>query len=453
MFVQSKGLDPMSLETMKKGRGIALVLVLFVMIILLLVTITLSSMAMTDNQISLKHYYAKKSFNLARSGIIRASAELKTNPNWGSSPVAHDFGDNGKYTVTVEFHTGDNGRGFWKVTSVGEIGEYKRTIYSWMELQSFSEYLYLTDSERGNVGGRYYTIWFTGNDQLDGPIHTNGYYSFYQNPNFANKVTSSNTGDSYYNQNKVTYRQGGRTYTDPAKFYHYYSNYNNDYPVALNDSPDFSFTGGVSEAEFPGGVSDIKDQADHTINGNVKYIKFLSNGYIEIKPKNKPKFTISSNDTTIFVKGHIQEVYGVVKGKVTVASTGNIKISKDITYSDDEVDMLGLVANNDIIVNTSPYKREDITIHGALMAMQGSFYVNDYNRGIDRGVLHVYGSITQKRRGPVGTFTTRGRYTGYHQKDYKYDPRLKFLRPPDFPTTGKVVVKAFLRDKGALGGD
>lgn len=443
----------MSLEKMQKNKGIALVLVLFVMIILLLVSITLSSMAMTDNQISLKHYYAKKAFNLARSGIIRASAELKTNPNWGSSPVEHDFGDNGKYTVSVEFHTGSNGRGYWRVTSVGEIGEYKRTIYSWMELQSFSEFLYLTDTEKGNIGGNFYTIWFIGHDKLDGPAHTNGYYSIYQHPQFANKVTSANADDPYYNKNKKTYRQGGVTYTDPSKFYHYYHGYDYDYPVPLNDSPDFTFTGGVSEAEFPAGVNEIKDQADHIINGNVTYMKFLSNGYIEIKPKKDPKYTISSTNTTIYVKGHVHEVYGVVKGKVTVATTGNIKISKDIIYDNDEVDMLGLVANNDIIVNTSPNEIKDITIHAALMAMHGSFYVNDYNTGVDRGTLHVYGSITQKRRGPVGTFSQSGRYTGYHQKDYKYDSRLKFLRPPDFPTTGKVVIKAFLRDKGALGGN
>jgi len=443
----------MSLKKMNKAKGIALVLVLFVMIILLLVSITLSSMAMTDNQISLKHYYAKKAFNLARSGIIRASAELKTNPDWGGTPVVHDFGENGKYTVTVEFHTGDNGRGFWKVTSVGEIGEYKRTVYSWMELESFSKYLYMTDSEIGYIGGRYYTIWFVGDDRLDGPIHTNGYFSIYQHPQFANKMTSSNTGDRYYNSSNRTYRQGGETYTDPSKFYHYYYNYNHDYPIAMDGSSDFSFTGGVSEAEFPTNVGDIEDNADYKINRDVDYIKFMSNGYAEIKPHRRRKFTVSTEDVTIHVDGTIKDIYGQVNGKVTVAATEDVKISDDITYCNDEVDMLGIVADDDIIVNTSPYRREDITIHAALMAVNGSFYVNNYDRGVDRGTLHVYGSITQKRRGPVGTFTTWGRYTGYHQKDYRYDPRLKFLRPPNFPHTGKVIVKAFLRDKGALGGD
>jgi len=428
-------------------KGIALVLVIFVMIILLLISVTLSSIANTDNQIAIKHFYSKKAFNIARSGLTRAAVSLRSDPYWGSTPITHDYGDNGKYTVSVErFDT--SGKTFWKVTSIGEVGEYKRTLVAWMELEPFSRYLWLTDSEQGKSG---MAIWYTGRDRLNGPTHTNTYFYIYQTPQFSDKVTSSNRGDPYYDPDSRTYTQGGHTYTDPSKFYHYYYNYSHDYPKALDDSPDFSFTGGIQEAEFPANLEEIKARANYKINSDVIYIKFLPSGKMEVKPKGQPPMIIPTTETTLFVDGEIKKIYGTVSGKVTVASSEDINITKNILYNDKDVDMLGLVAQNDIIIKTPPGKKEDITIQASLMTVEGSMTVFKYDQGVDRGTLHIYGSVVQKYRGPIGTFTSWGRYTGYSSKDYQYDPRLKFTRPPNYPTTGKVIIKT-MRDKGALGG-
>ena len=148
-------------------------------------------------------------------------------------------------------------------------------------------------------------------------------------------------------------------------------------------------------------------------------------------------------------------MYGTVQGNLTVFSTGNIKISNDLKYTRDSFGrpkgMLGIVAENDIIVNTSSSVVKDITLEAAIMSNTGSFYVNDYNKGVDRGVIRIYGSLSQTSRGPVGTFTTNGIYTGYHKKDYEFDERLAYLYPPNFPNTGVILVKSF-RDKAALGG-
>jgi hypothetical protein len=309
--------------------------------------------------------------------------------------------------------------------------------------------MYMTNSEIGQNGD---TIWFVDKDSLDGPVHTNGYFSIYQHPDFGGKMTSANTGDSRYNSTTKKYSQGGNTYTDPTKFFRYYNNYNQDYPVAKNNSPDFSFTGGVSEAEFPFNLDQIKAKATYTYTGDVNYIKFTNTGQAEINTTGSQKVYINTANATIYINGNIKRIYGTVKGQATVASSKDIKIHDDIIYNDPDTDLLGIVAQNNIIVDTSSSIKDSIVFHASFMAVNGSFYVQNYDEGVDRGIISVLGSITQKNRGAVGTFGGNSN-TGYSQKNYVYDKRLAFIKPPNFPTTGKVVVKAFLRDKGALGGN
>lgn len=440
----------------RNNRGIALVLVLFVMIILLIITMTLSSMATTDNQIAMKHFYSRKAFNLARSGLIRARAELRGNSDWGRSSVSHSFGkdgEDGSYTVTVGLQQSAEGESFWRVTSVGQIGQYKRTILSWLELESFSKYMYMTNTEEGRVNGQNVTIWFANNDKLNGPVHTNGYFNVYRNPQFGNTVTSNNSGDSYYNSNNRTYRQGGVTTTDPSRFYHYYSNYRQDVPTALDGTPDFSFTGGIPAAEFPTTLSTVQTNADYTVDGDVDWISFSANGTVTVKPSSGSAVTLNTQNITIYVDGSINSIYGTVNGKATVAAKEDIIIKDNITYANDEVDMLGIVAEEDVIVETNANTQRNLTVQASIMAVNGSFYVDDYDKGRYRGYLNIFGSLVQNRRGPVGTFssTNSSTSTGYN-KNYSYDERLKFLRPPNFPTTGKFAIKSF-RDLGALGGD
>ncbi len=49
--------------------------------------------------------------------------------------------------------------------------------------------------------------------------------------------------------------------------------------------------------------------------------------------------------------------------------------------------------------------------------------------GAPLGTLSVFGSISQKYRGAVGSFSGSTISAGY-KKNYSYDPRLKFAPPP-----------------------
>jgi len=75
-------------------------------------------------------------------------------------------------------------------------------------------------------------------------------------------------------------------------------------------------------------------------------------------------------------------------------------------------DVLGLVANNDVIIN-HPVNSSGVNqagsltnprVDAAILALDHSFYVQNWNRGAPLGNLTVNGVITQEFRGAVGTF-------------------------------------------------
>lgn len=191
----------------------------------------------------------------------------------------------------------------------------------------------------------------------------------------------------------------------------------------------------------------------------------------------------------IFVEGDVA-VSGKLRGRVTVAATGEIVLADDLTYntipgdpdrSCDNDDLMGFFAGENVIVAdnalntpvqtleesggywgppsvepTGPYHtydgadayRGDEYFHGVVMALD-QFEVEDYDDdptneelcggdAAGRGCLRLSGGIIQEERGPVGTESSWGgtSRTGY-LKRYDYDSCAAELPPPYFPTTGR----------------
>jgi hypothetical protein len=163
----------------------------------------------------------------------------------------------------------------------------------------------------------------------------------------------------------------------------------------------------------------------------------------------------------VFVDGDVA-VSGVLRGRVTLAATGDIIIADDLSYATDPAlrtcaDILGLFAGQDVVISNTPihtpwrrgsgnsYFNYDDTdhevIHAFVLALR-QFWVEDFDQDPDRGqscdniqwgrgCLYLTGGIVQETRGPVGT--TGG--TGY-LKRYSYDECGVLQPPPYFPTTG-----------------
>lgn len=164
----------------------------------------------------------------------------------------------------------------------------------------------------------------------------------------------------------------------------------------------------------------------------------------------------------IYVDGKVA-VSGKLRGRVTLAATGNIIIADDIKYVTDPAaatcnDILGLFSGNDVVVadnllndpipwtpGQAPVSwdtdTKDEFINGFVLALnvftaqnydQGSTHAEDCAPANDgRGCLYLTGGIIQRQRGPVGLTTGQG-----YIKRYSYDACGLTDPPPYFPTTG-----------------
>lgn len=167
----------------------------------------------------------------------------------------------------------------------------------------------------------------------------------------------------------------------------------------------------------------------------------------------------------IHVTGNVG-VSGILRGKVTLYSTGTIVVLDDQRYANDPgkgicQDMLGLLAARNIVVADNalltPQRvkwtgssvtrnlddTKDLHLQTVLMALSTSFTVQNYASGPSnvndcegsnngRGCLYLTGGLIQKERGPVGLLSGEG-----YVKRYSYDRCAVINPPPYFPTTGR----------------
>lgn len=127
-------------------------------------------------------------------------------------------------------------------------------------------------------------------------------------------------------------------------------------------------------------------------------------------------------------------VLGQVKGRVTVASNADLIIGGAISYVDDSVDVVGLLAKNSVIV--AEYNANSFTWKGAVLAQTGMInYYGPSSSGPCTG-LQKTGTMTF-----IGSWASKGGACmattdflhGYNTRIYNYDPNLSNLQPPFLP--------------------
>lgn len=333
--------------------------------------------------------------------------------------------------------------------SVGSWDEYKVLLMSTstydnievttevlMQRDSFSKYSYMTNSELSSSGSN---IWFMGADNIYGPIHTNGTFRMSGSPSFYGLITSPNNWVAHSTNPTSPNFFGGENFNAPTK-----------------DSPNSYELGKLATAAAVDGL---------TFDANID-INFYENGgsgYATITKSSTTSYTCgtslvipslcsgSSSWTSydldlsqiggiISTSGRI-DVDGVVKGAVTLHAGTLIEIDGDISYftsplvDSSSTDLLGLVSEGDVRIDANAHSAsgtQDVTVHASIMALNTSFYVENYWSGSGRGTLNLLGGIIQKNRGAVGTFSGGSIVSGY-QKNYQYDGRLRGSIPPAFP--------------------
>ena len=163
-------------------------------------------------------------------------------------------------------------------------------------------------------------------------------------------------------------------------------------------------------------------------------------------------------------------VQGSVTNPLTIGTSDNIDIDGNLCYTDDvsgspstcttgptspSTNVLGLVADNYVEINhpvdnngndvsncpaglgngTPTCDLPSPIVDAVILALGGSFLVNQWDQGAPLGTLTLNGTIDQAWRGAVATANNGNIVTGY-AKNYVYDPRLTYLSPPYYLNPG-----------------
>jgi len=164
---------------------------------------------------------------------------------------------------------------------------------------------------------------------------------------------------------------------------------------------------------------------------------FVFGGFAYPTTNEEPPLTSTVSAPAYGCRNGDAYVSGTLNGHLTIASENYIYVVGDLSYNNNQQDLLGLVAQNAVWI-WNPMKNitstpsgtallpQNRTIYGAILSVAHTFQVQNYQIGGARGTLKVVGSIAQNFRGTVGQGSN-----GF-LKDYGYDTRLTYSSPPKF---------------------
>ena len=363
-------------------------------------------------------YYKKAvSHNIAVSGANIAANNIFLDPTWNASGYSNiDYQDG---TISIDVQQIDPYKNIVEITADGSYEGYNSTVKIKLAPSKFSKFAYYSVSEGG-------TIWWTGNDTVWGPFHTQDYMRAYRHPVFYGKATTKRNLVYYTNQSTdKPYFLGG--YQDGV-----------DLPLPID---------AVDNLESIADDDGLKLSGHDTV-----YITFdrdsLRYRYAYNEKNTVVHLPSAAPNGLIFAKDCIVRLQGTVKGQYTLGCSSNLSAGKGTIYLDDNIvfdkdpriypnssDLLGICAENSVYITENAANNSDINIHGSIYCEKGGFGAENYSTRPVGGNINLLGGIIQHTRKAVGTFGTGGIKSGF-AKRYLYDERLMVASPPFFPGTG-----------------
>jgi hypothetical protein len=125
-------------------------------------------------------------------------------------------------------------------------------------------------------------------------------------------------------------------------------------------------------------------------------------------------------------------VSGVVKGRVTVASSADIVFGGNTTYNTNGVDVLGLEATGTLYVAQWAVTGSTLNLWAAELSLNGPFEADPLYNGSATATMNFNGS-TAVYGSPSGAVIFTNLFA---TRNYIYDNNLKFVQPPYWPTLG-----------------
>ncbi len=317
--------------------------------------------------------------------------------------------------------------------------------------------------------GYYTNIWGSGGylvtgDTIDGPFHTQGKLLTLGSPVFTGKVTTKDGVGMYGNMY-------GFGKADPKFLGGYDAPV--EVPFTLNTSKleGAANSGGRLFEDPSGNASDIrlKFNSDGTVDWS-QTVTTTSTTWVKqgkkwkevtttttdwTTPINAQLDTLAPNGVIWNKKGNLY-LSGTVNGKYTVGTAkdgsndGNVYLEDDIIYRKDPLkfkngksesnpdceDMLGIVAEKQVIVKNNSANRNNINIHAALFNYDGGITVEGISSSTpNMGTMRIHGSLIENSAQTTGY--TNG--AGYNQV-IRYDKRYMTSTPPSFPATDQFEI-------------
>lgn len=446
------------------NRGIALPMVLGLIVIITLLGFT--AMSLADNQTLMVNRYQQqeKALHYAEAGVYKYLNLLNADRDFYKSQESNELQnidvafESGFYRLTVIPPTTSN-----PVVTIRSTGwtkshpDIKRTVEVTVNKKEFVQTLYGSGREINDKGNE---VWWARGDVVDGSLHTNG--SLY----IDGTGGDGSTGPVF--NGPVTYVQGLTLKKGTEQF--------NGGPPQKVDPLIFPPTNSSLKTLAKKGGYYYEGRTCIHINGNELVIRnkndaaerskpLPANGVIYVDGGTGGKW--DNNTGNVFVSGTLD-------GRLTIAAANDIYITawdptnweepignvprgtytgglyyKDFNGSNiaDIDDMLGLIAGGYVRILHNNWPRDDgrswstkstndvapknITIHAAIFALNNSFEYEYYNSGAAKDTITLIGSITQNKRGAVGTYNGQRTVTGYN-KNYSHDPRMLYDMPPHF---------------------
>lgn len=422
------------------GKAILFLVIGFSAIFLIMEkNIGTSSSRAVDNMAG--YYTTMNVHNIAVSGANVAANQIFLDPTWTSGYTNVSF-SGGSYTVKVDVI--DAFKNIRRITSVGNYVGYNDTVQVTLQPSSFSKFGYYSVNEGSGI------YWITG-DSVWGPFHTQDVLRISGNPVFNGKVTVKNGMTQTSGSNpqfnagylsgvdtpipgtgvadlQTLADAGGKDFTGHDTVYITFAGDNIKYKYSYNSS----YTTVAASTLAPNGVI-FASGANLRVQGTVK-------GQYSIGSSQETK-TVTTTTTTTNKKGKTK-----TKTTTTTATVGgDIYLDGDVVYNTDPVanpnstDLLGIIAQNNVLITDNSTNNNNIKIQAAVYAQTGGFGAENYDTRPAAGTINLYGGITQNSRLAVGTFGGHGITSGF-QKSYKYDNRMMVASPPGFPDTGSFEI-------------
>jgi hypothetical protein len=405
------------------GKATFLVIIGFTL--LFMVAIKNFGRISTDAVGNMVGYYTEMiAHNIAVSGANLASNQIFEDPTWDCGYSNQNFSGG---TLDVSVQIVDVYKNIRQITSTGTYHGLTSNVIVTLSPSKFSKFAYYSVSEGG-------TIWWNGTDTVWGPFHTQDYLRAANHPVFFGKASS-------------------------LKSLVYYKNKSTDKPYFLGGyEPGVSLTmptNAVDNMESAADAGGLKFTGQDTVymyfvNDSLKYKYSYSASYTTVYlPDAASNGMIFAKNSTVRLKGTIKGQYTLGCNSTSVSTAkGNINLDDNIVYNKDpriypnSTDMLGICAENNVLITKNTANNSDINIQASIYA-GGGFGADYYDTRPVSGNINLLGGIIQNTRKAVGTFSGTTINHGF-AKRYKYDERFMLASPPFFPGTGGFEIVSWL---------